>query len=105
MNTWRIMRKPPEKGISPSPPVITISAHVSRRTADWDDLEVFYLFQMTMPGTPYIYYGDEIGMQTLDLTSKEGGYRPHRFAHAHAVDEREERRFLHRFSRKTLSAC
>lgn len=41
---------------------------------DWDDLEVFYLFQMTMPGTPYIYYGDEIGMLTLDLPSKEGGY-------------------------------
>lgn len=41
---------------------------------DWDDLEVIYLFLMTMPGTPYIYYGDEIGMQTLNLPSKEGGY-------------------------------
>lgn len=44
------------------------------KNRDWDDLELFYLFQMTMPGTPYIYYGDEIGMQTLDLPSKEGGY-------------------------------
>jgi len=28
-----------------------------------------------MPGTPYIYYGDEIGMTSLPgLTSKEGGF-------------------------------
>ncbi|GAP08652.1 MAG TPA: DUF3459 domain-containing protein [Anaerolinea thermolimosa] len=44
------------------------------KNRDWDDLEVFYLFLMTFPGTPFIYYGDEIGMQTLDLPSKEGGY-------------------------------
>lgn len=50
-----------------------ISPRISEKRT-WDDLEVFYLFLMTMPGTPYIYYGDEIGMQTLDLTSKEGGY-------------------------------
>ena len=27
-----------------------------------------------MPGVPYLYYGDEIGMRYLDLPTKEGGY-------------------------------
>jgi len=44
------------------------------KSRDWKELEVFYLFQMSMPGTPFVYYGDEIGMRTLDLPSKEGGY-------------------------------
>lgn len=39
-----------------------------------DEIETFYVFQLTMPGTPYIYYGDEIGMLSLDLPSKEGGF-------------------------------
>jgi glycosidase len=38
------------------------------------DLEVVFAFLLTMPGTPFIYYGDEIGMKYLNLTSKEGGY-------------------------------
>jgi glycosidase len=39
-----------------------------------DDLELCYLFLLTMPGAPFIYYGDEIGMRTIDgLGSKEGG--------------------------------
>jgi maltose alpha-D-glucosyltransferase/alpha-amylase len=43
---------------------------------DAQDLELIYLFLMTMPGTPYIYYGDEIGMTSLpDIPSKEGGYQ------------------------------
>jgi maltose alpha-D-glucosyltransferase/alpha-amylase len=38
-------------------------------------LELAFLFLLTMPGVPFIYYGDEIGMRSLDgLTSKEGGY-------------------------------
>lgn len=42
---------------------------------DADDLELAFLFLLTMPGVPFIYYGDEIGMRTLDgLPSKEGGY-------------------------------
>jgi maltose alpha-D-glucosyltransferase/alpha-amylase len=41
---------------------------------DADDLELCYLFLLTMPGAPFIYYGDEIGMRTIDgLGSKEGG--------------------------------
>jgi maltose alpha-D-glucosyltransferase/alpha-amylase len=39
------------------------------------DIELVYLFMMTMPVVPCIYYGDEIAMRTLDgLPSKEGGY-------------------------------
>lgn len=37
-------------------------------------LKLVYLFLLTMPGTPFIYYGDEIGMQYRELPSKEGGY-------------------------------
>jgi glycosidase len=42
---------------------------------DEDDIELVFIFLMTMPGVPFIYYGDEIGMRTIeDLPSKEGGY-------------------------------
>jgi glycosidase len=42
---------------------------------DADDLELAFLFLLTMPGLPFIYYGDEIGMRTVHgLASKEGGY-------------------------------
>ena len=37
-------------------------------------MKLIYLFLLTMPGTPFIYYGDEIGMKYRDLPSKEGGY-------------------------------
>jgi maltose alpha-D-glucosyltransferase/alpha-amylase len=40
------------------------------------DMELIYLFLMSMPGVPYIYYGDEIGMRALHgLVSVEGGYQ------------------------------
>ncbi|MDR1470408.1 MAG: hypothetical protein LBT00_14085 [Spirochaetaceae bacterium] len=38
------------------------------------ELAVFYGFLFTMPGTPFLYYGDEIGMRYLNLPTKEGGY-------------------------------
>jgi glycosidase len=42
---------------------------------DVRDLAVAFLFLLSMPGVPFIYYGDEIGMRsTPDLPSKEGGY-------------------------------
>jgi len=37
-------------------------------------MKLIYLFLLTMPGTPFIYYGDEIGMISRPLPSKEGGY-------------------------------
>lgn len=39
------------------------------------EMAVAMAFLLTMPGVPFIYYGDEIGMHSLDgLPSKEGGY-------------------------------
>ena len=39
------------------------------------DLKLVYLFILTMPGIPAIWYGDEIGMRSVDsIASKEGGY-------------------------------
>ena len=39
-------------------------------------MALVFLFLLTMPGTPFIYYGDEIGMNSLEgLPSKEGGYQ------------------------------
>ncbi len=39
------------------------------------ELEVVYAFILTLPGVPFVYYGDEIGMKyNSDLPSKEGGF-------------------------------
>lgn len=40
-----------------------------------DELKVAFAFLLSMPGAPFIYYGDEIGMKYVEgLTSVEGGY-------------------------------
>lgn len=45
------------------------------KTLDPEEMKIAYTFQMTMPGIPFIYYGDEIGMKYVEgLTSVEGGY-------------------------------
>ncbi len=42
---------------------------------DAADLACAWAFILTMPGVPFIYYGDEIGMRTVrGLPSKEGSY-------------------------------
>ena len=42
--------------------------------SDWM-IRLSHAFMMTMPGVPFVYYGDEIGMRyRTDLISKEGGY-------------------------------
>lgn len=38
------------------------------------ELKLAYAFLFTMPGVPFLYYGDEIGMRYLQLPTKEGGY-------------------------------
>lgn len=38
------------------------------------ELKLTYAFLLTMPGNPFLYYGDEIGMRYLPLATKEGGY-------------------------------
>ncbi|MBN1309787.1 MAG: glycosylase [Anaerolineae bacterium] len=44
---------------------------------DQRDLELIYTFLFTMPGIPFIYYGDEIGMRQLHgLPCIEGSYTP-----------------------------
>lgn len=40
-----------------------------------DIIRLMHAFIMTMPGVPFVYYGDEIGMRyRTDLVSKEGGF-------------------------------
>ena len=39
------------------------------------EMKVAFAFLLTMPGAPFIYYGDEIGMRYIEgLSSVEGGY-------------------------------
>lgn len=52
--------------------------HDSPRLAprlDTEEIAVAYVMFLTMPGIPFIYYGDEIGMRYQSLRSVEGGYR------------------------------
>ena len=44
-------------------------------TLSVDELKLAYAFILTMPGVPFIYYGDEIGMRFLEVPTKEGGYQ------------------------------
>jgi maltose alpha-D-glucosyltransferase/alpha-amylase len=42
-----------------------------------DDLEIIFAFSLTMPGVPFLFYGNEIGMRQLDgLPFVEGAYKP-----------------------------
>jgi maltose alpha-D-glucosyltransferase/alpha-amylase len=45
-----------------------------RYTLEPDELALAYAFIFTMPGVPFLYYGDEIGMRYLNIPTKEGGY-------------------------------
>ncbi len=45
------------------------------RSINGDNLKVAFAFLLSMPGAPFIYYGDEIGMRYVEnLVSVEGGY-------------------------------
>lgn len=45
------------------------------RSIHGDNLKIAFAFLLSMPGAPFIYYGDEIGMRFVeDLVSVEGGY-------------------------------
>ncbi|SEA02530.1 maltose alpha-D-glucosyltransferase/ alpha-amylase [Lachnospiraceae bacterium NK3A20] len=45
------------------------------RTLSIPELKLAWAFLLTMPGVPFIYYGDEIGMRYQDgMPTKEGGY-------------------------------
>lgn len=44
-------------------------------TLDTEETKLAFAFLLSMPGAPFIYYGDEIGMRYQEgLPSKEGGY-------------------------------
>ena len=45
-----------------------------RYSLDETELKLALAFLLTLPGVPFLYYGDEIGMRYLPLPSKEGGY-------------------------------
>lgn len=53
------------------------NARLGNKRSD-DDLEIIYAFGLTMPGVPFIYYGNEIGMKQMpsDWPQVEGAYRP-----------------------------
>ncbi|MDR3284788.1 MAG: hypothetical protein LBS97_06390 [Treponema sp.] len=38
------------------------------------ELALAYAVLFTLPGVPFLYYGDEIGMRYLNVKSREGGY-------------------------------
>lgn len=45
------------------------------RTLTPDEMRIAFAFLLSMPGAPFIYYGDEIGMRYVEgLHSVEGGY-------------------------------
>lgn len=43
-------------------------------TLDQSELKLALAFLFTLPGVPFLYYGDEIGMRYQNLPTKEGGY-------------------------------
>lgn len=45
-----------------------------RRTLDPEEMKIAFAFLLSMPGAPFIYYGDEIGMRYVEQPSVEGGY-------------------------------
>ena len=45
-----------------------------RYNLDETELKLAYAVIFTLPGVPFLYYGDEIGMRYLPLPTKEGGY-------------------------------
>lgn len=58
---------------------ITVGNHDLPRINRWGrektDLQLIQVFGFTMPGVPFVYYGDEIGMRQLPIRGgKEGSY-------------------------------
>lgn len=46
-----------------------------RKWLDEEEIKIVFAFILSLPGAPFIYYGDELGMRYLeDVASVEGGY-------------------------------
>ena len=43
--------------------------------ASEDKVKIYYMLMLFLPGIPFIYYGDEIGMKHVDMDNKDGGYQ------------------------------
>jgi len=43
--------------------------------ASIDKIKIYYMLMFYLPGIPFIYYGDEIGMGYKKLPNKDGGYQ------------------------------
>ena len=43
--------------------------------ASEEELRLYYMMMFFLPGIPFIYYGDEIGMKYVPLPNKDGGYQ------------------------------
>ncbi len=51
------------------------TVRISKTLEDDEELKLFYALMYTLPGIPFMYYGDEIGMKYLEnAKSVEGGY-------------------------------
>lgn len=52
--------------------------HDMERFSNWldkEEIKIVFAFLLSLPGAPFIYYGDELGMRYLkDVVSVEGGY-------------------------------
>ncbi len=67
-------RKSENKGLICIPSGNHDMDRLSRNIHD-DNLKIAFAFLLSMPGAPFIYYGDEIGMRYVEgLRSVEGGY-------------------------------
>ena len=45
-----------------------------RKYLDPEEMKIAFAFLLSMPGAPFVYYGDEIGMRYVEQPSVEGGY-------------------------------
>ena len=77
--------------------------NVNRST---DELELIMVFGMTMPGVPFLYYGNEIGMrQPVSYASNRRSVSAScRCTHAYAMDIRQKLRIFHGRFLPALSA-
>ena len=40
-----------------------------------EKIRIYYMLMFFLPGVPFVYYGDEIGMKHIDMKNKDGGYQ------------------------------
>ncbi|MBQ6560186.1 MAG: glycosylase [Erysipelotrichaceae bacterium] len=77
--TLRDMRERFEKAEKAKSFLALISGnHDTWRIANYlnhEELKVFYMMLFCLPGIPFVLYGDEIGMKTSHIPSKDGGYQ------------------------------